>query len=62
MLTVGSLVIQRTLVLSLGALILYVLANVYPFMTFKLHGLSVAKEPGHNGLQMILLDVDKRHG
>lgn len=30
--------IQRTLVFSLGALILYVLANVYPFMTFKLHG------------------------
>ena len=30
--------IQRTLVFAMGALILYVLANVYPFMTFKLHG------------------------
>lgn len=30
--------VQRTAILSLTALILFVLANVYPFMTFKLQG------------------------
>ena len=30
--------LDRTLTLTLASLILFVLANVYPFMTFKLHG------------------------